>query len=699
MAQVRIERGCVFIDGRRVPLVSGSVHFWRLDRGSWGPVLDAVADLGLEVIDTYVAWEFHETEPDVFDFQGSTDPRRNLDGFLRLAREQGLWVIIRPGPYIYAEWPNMGVPTDVAAYHRAHPRFRERAAAYIAAVASVIAPHQATRDGSVVLLQPDNEVDPFEYCYEEQLGLDRTEGLFHQFLRRRYPDLDALNRRWGASLGDFAEARAVRGLPPGNDVRYLARYYDFLDFRFDYINSAVAWFCGEYRKHGIDVPLLHNTYDILSVQDARTLLDGVVDVIGTDAYPPNEFERVVSTGESISHQRFLEFFRYYGTLSDTNFLAEFQSGIGHGLHYYSGVLTPNHYRLAVLSALLAGVNSWNWYMLANRDNWMMSPINEWGRRQREVFNVFKELVSLYRQVDVPSLRRLTNTGATFYLRHQVMPAIEHDPTLAALYEAGIDFTFFDVERGKPAPEVLFYTGDDWLPRDCQQRLLEFAEDGGHLVFFQRYPIRDESFATWNGLGLAEPDGALNEPFLDHLATEVEVDIGGEAVRTRAPLFTWSGPPGDPIVGVRVDADIRDSDFEENRYLRSLIIGRRYVVGYRESRGAGSVTLLGIHPSAEAVIAVHRMLGVGIPVLPGGGAIQAAAFERGRRRYVIVVNAGKERVDARLDLGANVLGGPGIPARNMRAGIRVERTGNAGASLYVDLPAKDGTIIELGGDQD
>ena len=95
-----------FISGDRVMLISGSIHYFRLPRDLWRDVLLKAKLGGINTIQTYVAWNFHESEEGVFDFEGD----RDLDYFLSLCEELGLWVAIRPGPYICAEWDFGGFP-------------------------------------------------------------------------------------------------------------------------------------------------------------------------------------------------------------------------------------------------------------------------------------------------------------------------------------------------------------------------------------------------------------------------------------------------------------------------------------------------------------------------------------------------------------------------------------------------------------
>ena len=651
-------------------------------------------EMGLETIETYIPWEFHEIEKDVFDFTGETDSRRNLAGFIQLTRDLGLWLIARPGPYIYSEWVNMGVPTDVARYHRLHKEFTSRASNYIRAVSEVLVPFQATSGGHIVLLQPDNEADTFEYCYEEQLGLGKEPGLFQEFLEEKYTDIEQLNIRWGASHSKFDDAKPIMG-PVELGQEYHARFLDFFEFRADYINKCVEFYAEEFRKNGIDVPLLHNTYDVLSVQDFKGLSE-VVDLVGIDAYPKNEFKsKIHSSGELSSHRRLGELFRYLRTFSDTSYIAEFESGIAHGLHYKSGLLLPNQYTLTFLTAIQAGVHAWNWYMLVNRDNWMMCPINEWGRKQNELFDVYKENVQLYKDMDVPALEKLTDTCAVFYLSHQIFKEASNDVVLTSLYEAGIDYEFYNLETGKIEKPLLFYAGSNWLHEDHQEQLSEYVEQGGNIVFFQNLPLYDENWKKSNILELKYPDRTTNEPFLDHLATETEVDLGGIKSRTRAPFFVYdSETPGDPIYGTRVDTDIVDTDFEENEFLRSLVIGRRYQIGYLEKRGKGTITVIGVKPNASFVRAIHKYLNIPIHIYSHDERVKPALFRGVDAYYAVLINLGDHSLHVPIDIAPHLISDGNYTARSMRESIPVNDSQMEIGRFYVELPRMNGTVIKI-----
>src|SRR5690606_5015148 len=87
------------LGAQEVPLYSGVMHYWRLERKAWESGLRQLRDLGLGIVETYVPWQVHETAPGEHDF-GATDPQKDIGAFLDLAHSLGLLAFVRPGPHI-----------------------------------------------------------------------------------------------------------------------------------------------------------------------------------------------------------------------------------------------------------------------------------------------------------------------------------------------------------------------------------------------------------------------------------------------------------------------------------------------------------------------------------------------------------------------------------------------------------------------
>src|SRR5580658_2969053 len=94
------------LDGKPFQIISGEMHYERIPPEYWRDRLKKARAMGLNTISTYVFWNVHEPKPGVFDFTGQYD----VAAFIRAAQEEGLYVILRPGPYSCAEWDLGGFP-------------------------------------------------------------------------------------------------------------------------------------------------------------------------------------------------------------------------------------------------------------------------------------------------------------------------------------------------------------------------------------------------------------------------------------------------------------------------------------------------------------------------------------------------------------------------------------------------------------
>lgn len=179
--------GRLFRNGAEHRLLGGAVHYFRVHPSQWGDRLDRLKALGANTLDTYVAWNFHQKHaaaaPDFSHW-------RDLVRFIELAGERGLDVLVRPGPYICAEWDNGGFPAWLTG--RPGLRVRSMEDSYRAAVATWfdtllprLTPLQANNGGPIVAFQAENEYgsygdDPEYVAWSRQVLLERgvTELVF-----------------------------------------------------------------------------------------------------------------------------------------------------------------------------------------------------------------------------------------------------------------------------------------------------------------------------------------------------------------------------------------------------------------------------------------------------------------------------------------------------------------------------------------
>lgn len=158
MPAVTFDGRSLLIDGRRVWIVGGSIHYARVPRELWSQRIHAAKLAGLNTIETPVFWNRHETRPGSFDFTGDNDLRH----FVKLIQEAGLYCVLRPGPFVGSSWDLGGIPAWLQTTHgvklrTANAPYLEAVSRYIAAVADQIKDLQASSPGGGPILLIQNE--------------------------------------------------------------------------------------------------------------------------------------------------------------------------------------------------------------------------------------------------------------------------------------------------------------------------------------------------------------------------------------------------------------------------------------------------------------------------------------------------------------------------------------------------------------
>jgi len=150
------------LDGARFQIRCGEVHAARVPVEYWRNRLQMAKAMGLNTVCAYLFWNQIEFQPGKFDWSGQADVME----FCRIAQEEGLWVILRPGPYACAEWDGGGLPWWLLKYddiklRTRDPHFMEAATNYLHEVAKQFAPLQITHGGPILMVQVENEYGSF----------------------------------------------------------------------------------------------------------------------------------------------------------------------------------------------------------------------------------------------------------------------------------------------------------------------------------------------------------------------------------------------------------------------------------------------------------------------------------------------------------------------------------------------------------
>jgi len=137
---------------------AAEIHYPRVPDAYWEHRIEMCKSLGMNTLCLYVFWNLHEQKPDEFDFTGNKDIAR----FCRLAQKHGMYVIVRPGPYVCAEWEMGGLPwwllkkKDVK-LRTLDPYYMSRVRKFMKEVGKQLADLQITRGGNIIMVQVENE--------------------------------------------------------------------------------------------------------------------------------------------------------------------------------------------------------------------------------------------------------------------------------------------------------------------------------------------------------------------------------------------------------------------------------------------------------------------------------------------------------------------------------------------------------------
>ena len=263
------------VNGKRLFIFSGEFHPWRFPvPGLWRDLLEKVKAAGFNTFSIYNSWGYHSSSPNVLDFSSGA---HNFTSIMTLAKELGMYVIIRPGPYVNAEANAGGFPLwlttgEYGSLRNDDERYTRAWKPYWAEISRIIDPHLVTNGGNVIMFQIENE----------------------------------LNGQW-SNIGQRTVNPAI------------ANYMQLLQ------DSA--------RENGIDVPLSHNAPNMNGFSWSKDFSDAVgnVDVVGVDSYPSCwscNLEECTGTNGNYVPYKVIDYTGYFDAQSPTqpNFMPEFQGG-------------------------------------------------------------------------------------------------------------------------------------------------------------------------------------------------------------------------------------------------------------------------------------------------------------------------------------------------------------------------------------
>lgn len=519
--QFEIKEQEFYVNGKKEWLLCGEIHYFRMDKEVWEKALDKLVACGCNAVAYYVPWFVHEYREGCFDFEGKEHPSNNLIEWLELTVKKGLMGIFRPGPYVYAECTDLGIPgwfqkkypnAQVQQYRDGeyrnsstihvvghnHPDFLAATRKWYQAVCQVMKPYLAPR-GNIVMVQLCNEIpaDDHNDHNRENLGIGDEQGRYPRFLRQKYQSLEKLNRQYQTGFTAFEKVEPYmleRACEEQATLDRLEFYYNH------YYPEYFRTLRGYMVENGVNTQFCHNAYNprAISLHVENNRQNPWLE-IGIDCY---------FSLNGCLNLKDLSYYCEYGAeysrrfLQGAPFVLEQECGYWHD---YPVVHGPELYIWNIWT-MAAGYKGFNMYLFASGENrpgmgfygtshnWQ-APVDKNGEERP----CYKDIC---RSIEAIKAMEETLRAENVY---DVWLGVKNDPGLiwkplakttdeayVGLRGQGYTPRLCDIQGAEDwmqAP-VLVVAADERMDENHQSKLLEYLKRGGRLLLCGAVPTRE-----------------------------------------------------------------------------------------------------------------------------------------------------------------------------------------------------------------
>ncbi len=533
-------------------VISGEIHYFRLDPKLWEKHLKLLKQSGANTTSTYIPWDWHEIKEGQFDFSGKTNPARNLVKYIELCKKVGLDLIVKPGPYILAEYENQGLPDwllkkvskkayvldengniispDLMSY--LSDEYLDYTFRWYDKVIPLLTKYQHENDGPIIMLQVCNEVGVFQWLTGRIDYNPSVISLFKKFLIDKYQSIQELNKIYGTSYSSFKDISAPVG-KIDNRQQYCA-YYDFHLFYRKYFAMYLEILSKKIRSYGMNVQLTHNIPGWIygNAAELPMLISTYEEILrtnkeiifGLDHIP--EFVSFRNAHSDLACNKILEALQPQAPV----WAAEFQAGTReHQVKCDANDLETFYY-----ASLAHGMKSFNYYMFSQGINpkgkgffgktfYYQTPL-EANARSTKLYNSIKKVNSFIRKESEDLLLSKTKADICvglykpyFYtelntsqmLREKRLDVeklgLQYDPRfvreelffnglLRSLQTLNFQYDLKDLENTSLENllkyKQLWIVTTEFMDAETQQLLATFVKKGGKLIMYPVIPTLD-----------------------------------------------------------------------------------------------------------------------------------------------------------------------------------------------------------------
>ena len=542
---IEIKNEKVIINNKEEVLFGGELHYFRVPVSEWSGRIKQIKAAGGNMVSTYIPWIFHEQVEGEIDLTGKTRPEKDLQKFVEMIADAGMYCLVRPGPYVMAEIVDHGVPAwflktypeasakdekginhPVGLVSYLHPTFLEKAENWYKHVCEILVPFQITKGGPVIMFQLDNEVGMFHWVTNKGDFNDATLSEFQHYLEKKY------------TLEQFKTTYTNRVLSIAEFVKSNVKEVEG-EYAFALQNDYSLFMRQHYRTYieklkeftidnGINLPWVINVHGFDTV--GGILKRGMKYPIGlSQLLETAKIENAIIAGDYYIGN--LEFDNYTDVVvanaftkaiqpkNQPLFSAEFQGGC----IMEKPRLQPSAFDLLTRLCFANGMNAVNYYMFVSGENYegigLFGKRHEWQAplsatgKERTHYKSIQHLGRMFQTFNKQLLatKPVYHTHLAFYPDYFMTEL--HNPYTESMMkemEGWREWFLFNGMAKALTVDNISYDGYNlleteaidvakmpslwvfsmkWMDEDVQQKLIEYMMAGGMLIIFPTLPTQ------------------------------------------------------------------------------------------------------------------------------------------------------------------------------------------------------------------